>query len=170
MVWCRVAGIDAERFDLIDRLKDALDAWPAADVEENVATWVDTGHRRTRGVLGYRENNMDARHDRAVLVRCPADERESSIGSKADDARPPVNDPFLRDTAKANPVLDLAFDPHQADARHAVARLPTSVIGRDWRDRACRQDRRLPVGNHDRFPDLPADCAARLSPSVRKNP
>ena len=127
MVRCRVAGIDAQRLDLIDRLQDALDARPAVDLEEDVTTRLDARQRRIRRVLADRWDDMDTRQDRTVLVRCPANECENCILSEADNARPAIDDSLLRDATEANPLLDLAFDPLEADERPAASRLPPAA-------------------------------------------
>src|SRR3546814_11436579 len=70
--------------------------------------------------ISDRPHDVDARADRAVVVRRPADEREGRDGAEADDAATAIDDLVRRDAAEPDPVLDPLLDPRQFDAGHAI--------------------------------------------------
>ena len=104
-----VGRIEAERFHRVDRGKRTLDLGPAVDPQEDVATRPDEGQRLERLAAADGAHDVDARDDRAMLARRPADEGEDAVGREADDAAATIEDLFIALAPEPDPVLDLAF-------------------------------------------------------------
>jgi hypothetical protein len=112
-----VGGIDPAGFHRVDRLQNLIDLRPAIDPQQNVAARTDEWQRR----VGFSRRNcaydVDARDDRAEVVRRPAHEGEDAARREADDPTPAIEDLLLGDLSEANPVLDALLEPSQLDMR-----------------------------------------------------
>src|SRR5690606_4351079 len=107
--------IEAERFHGIDRCKRALDLGPAVEPQEDVAARPNEGQRLERLAAADGAHDVDARDDRAMLARRPADEGEDAVGREADDAAAAVEDLFVALAPEPDPVLNLALLESQLD-------------------------------------------------------
>lgn len=84
--------LDAERFDGIDAVKHALDHRPAVELEQQFTAWPDDGMRLERLGSPDGTQDVDAREDRAVVVRGPANEGKDAARREADQAAVTVED------------------------------------------------------------------------------
>src|SRR5579883_1914952 len=115
-----LARVDADRFDRIDGLEDALDLRPALHLEKDVAAGPHEGQRLIALARRDRAHDVDAREDGAMVIGGPAHEGEDAVGREGEHAAAPVEDLLLLLLAEADPVFDLLLDPGQFDAREAV--------------------------------------------------
>ena len=94
----------------------ALDLGPALDAQQNFATrryaW-DGGDGFTL-VAGAQD--VDPRHERAVVARGPTDEGKHAARCEPEGAASAIEDLFVRDAAEPDPALDLAFEVQQLHA------------------------------------------------------
>ncbi len=95
-----ILGIDAERFDRVDRFQNPLDLGPTGEPEQDFAARPYARDRRDRlsGLGGAQ--NVDTRGDRSMVIRRPADEGKDASGRKRNDAPTAVDDAFLGDLAE----------------------------------------------------------------------
>jgi len=127
-----VVGIDAADFDRADRLQSRIDLRPAVGPQQNVPAGTDEWQRR----VGFTQRNcaydVDARDDRAEVVRRPAHESEDDARREAEDPPLAIEDPLFDDPSEANPML-MRFPSQSSSTRvDAVAasfdRLPAAAI------------------------------------------
>jgi hypothetical protein len=97
MVGCGVSRIDAERLDGVDRLQHFFDFPPAGETQEDFCSGVHIGHGRIAFAGCHCAQDIDARDDGAVRIRCPADEGEDAARSERDDAPASVEDRLFRE-------------------------------------------------------------------------
>ena len=127
-----VVGIDAADFDRADRLQSRIDLRPAVGPQQNVPAGTDEWQRR----VGFTQRNcaydVDARDDRAEVVRRPAHESEDDARREAEDPPPAIEDPLFDDPSEANPMLDALPEPVQFDTCRCgcciIDRLPAAAI------------------------------------------
>jgi len=117
VVRCGVGWFNAERFNGINRLKDALHLRPAADAQEDLAARRNARQRLIRITTRDRTHDVDAGEDCAEVVGRPAHECEHAVGRECEDALPPVDDGFAAAAPEADPTLGTAFEPGQFDLR-----------------------------------------------------
>jgi hypothetical protein len=131
----RVGWIDADRLDLIDRVQDAVDVWPADDAEQDFAPGADEGQGGTGLARSDCAQDVDAGDHRAKVVRRPADEREDAPGGEADDTGAAGENLFFRNPIEANPVFNPLFEPGQLDVSEGCSRDSQQSEGRliRWR-------------------------------------
>ena len=110
-----VGGIDAERFDGVDRLQHALDLRPAGEAQEDFAAGAHIRDGR-EGFAGHDgAQDVDPRDDRAEVVRGPADIGKDAARREAEDAAAAIEDLLADIVAESDPVLDPLLDPGQLD-------------------------------------------------------
>ena len=102
----RIRRINAKRLHSIDRLQDFLDLWPSGEAQQNLPTRTHIRHGRAALAWLYCAQNIDARENCAVVVRCPANEGKDAARRERDDAPVAVEDRLLSDPAEADPILD----------------------------------------------------------------
>src|SRR6516164_9282604 len=78
ILWYSVSWMDAERFDGIDGLEDFLDLGPAGEAQEDCSTGAHMRNSRIALTWCHGAQDVDARDNRTVVVRCPADEGEDA--------------------------------------------------------------------------------------------
>lgn len=108
-----VRWIDAERFDLIDELKNPFDLGPAKEAQQTFAAGRDMRDGREGLTRSGRAQNVDPAFRCAKLIRLPADEGEDGPGLESDGAAAAALDRCPHDPAEANPVLDPLLDPDE---------------------------------------------------------
>ena len=90
-----LGGIDANGLDPVDMAKDGLNLRPAFDLQQDFAARTDEGQRLIGFARRNRAQDVEARNDRAVVVRRPADEREHRTRTERNDAPVAVDDPSI---------------------------------------------------------------------------
>ena len=139
MVGRDILRIDADRLDGVDMAEHLFDPGPAVDLQQDLAAGPHEGQRLIGLVRLHGAHDVDARDDRAEVVRRPADEGEDRARPEREDAPPPVDDGFRRQPTEANPVLDLLLDMDQFDMRQAGRREALTARGRRARgEPRCR--------------------------------
>ena len=106
MVGRGVDGIDAKRLDGVDGLEHPLNLRPAVDLQQNIAAGPDERQRLERFAVMNRAQDVDARDDRAEVVRGPSDEGESRVGSEPDYAVASVESLLVNFVAEPAEQLD----------------------------------------------------------------
>ena len=107
--------IDADGFHRVDRLEHKLDLGPAVDAQQDIAAGTHEWQRRIGFATCHGPHDVDARDDRAEVVRRPADKGEGAARRETDNAPAAIEDLLLGETAEAYPVLDTLFVPGQFD-------------------------------------------------------
>ncbi len=77
MIGIRVAGVDPDGFDRIDRALNLADLWPACGMQQQFSAGIDTGQCGASFVTPHSPHNIDVRGDRPEVVRRPAHQREN---------------------------------------------------------------------------------------------
>lgn len=119
----RVSGIEAERFDDVDRLQDLLDLRPAGETQKALSAGTNEGNGRVTLARPNGAQNIDARDDGAVVVGCPANEGKDAAWRERDNAPLLIDDGLPRNAAEADPVLDTLLDPSQLDMSEFIMHL-----------------------------------------------
>ena len=89
--------------------------WGRPDPRAQLSGAFRTGFARLDGA-----HDVDARYDRAEVVRGPSGEREDAVRPKRDDAPAAIEDRLVRLFAEPDPVFDLLLDPCQLDMGHVI--------------------------------------------------
>ena len=119
-----VGRIDAERLDGVGNLQHAFDLGPAGKPQQDVAAGPHVGHGHAALTGRDSPQDIDARDDRAEIVRGPAHERKDAAWRKRQDPPPLIENLFLGGVTEADPVLDALLQPQELDMgeiAHAVA-------------------------------------------------
>src|SRR5882724_9319094 len=106
-----VRRIDTECLNAVDRLQNLLDLRPTGDAEQALPARTHKRHGRVAFAWLNGAQDIDTRHDGAVVVGCPAYKRKDAVCRKRDDAMLSIDHVLLRDVAKADPVLDALLEP-----------------------------------------------------------
>jgi hypothetical protein len=106
-----VARVDVHVFDLIYRFEHALDARPTRNPQEDSAPGLDPGKRYFMSAEPCGDDDVDARHDGAMIVRGPADEGEGRTSGERNNPGPTIDDLILHCAAEPDPLFDPALDP-----------------------------------------------------------
>ena len=140
MVGRRIAGVDADGLDRIDRLERLLDLRPAVDPRQYLGAGSDERQRRMGLARRDGEGDGDVRMDGAEVVRRPADESEDRAGTEGRDACPAAQDALGSNAAEADPLFVPAFDPSQFDLgrRTLRRRRNRATAARRARSGQCR--------------------------------
>lgn len=115
MIGRRIAGIDAGRFDRVDRLKRLLHFRPAVDPREDIRAGMDERQRCISFARHNRRGNRDGRMDRPEVVRRPAHVSKDGAGPERRDALGAAQDALGCDAAEADPLLVSPLDPGHFD-------------------------------------------------------
>src|SRR5699024_10506996 len=116
MIGIDLGRIDTYGLDPVDMAKDSLDLRPAFDLQQDFAAWTDEGQRLIGLARRNRAQDVEARNDRAVVVRRPADEREHRAGTERNDTTVAVEELRTSRMAEPDPVFGPAFQPGQLHA------------------------------------------------------
>src|SRR5258705_6991936 len=110
-----VRRIDSECLNTVDCLKNLLDLRPATEVEQALSARAHKWHGRIAFALLNGAQDIDTRHDGAVVVGRPTHERKDAVCRKRDDAMLSIDHMLLDRAAAADPVFDSLFEPCQLD-------------------------------------------------------
>jgi len=110
-----VRRIDSEYLNIIDCLKDLFDLRPTSEVEQALSTRTHKRNGRVAFAWLNGAQDIDTRHDSAVVVGCPTHERKDAVCCERDDAMLSIDHVLLDGTAEADPIFDPHFDPCQLD-------------------------------------------------------
>src|SRR5690606_22563402 len=116
MIGIDLGRIDTYGLDPVDMAKDSLDLRPAFDLQQDFAAWTDEGQRLIGLARRNRAQDVEARNDRAVVVRRPADERKHRAGMEEYNTPVAIEDLLTSRMAESDPVFGLAFHPGQVRA------------------------------------------------------
>jgi hypothetical protein len=122
-----VGRIDVERLDRVCNLQHAFDVGPTGEPQQDVAAGPHVGHRHAALTGRDCPDDVDARDDRAEIVRGPAHEREYATWRKRKNAPSLIENLFLCGATEANPVLDALLQPQELDMgeiAHAISPSP----------------------------------------------
>ena len=114
-----VRRIDSEGLNTVDCLKNLLDLRPTTEVEQALAARAHKWDGRIAFALLNGAQDIDTRHGGAVVVGCPAHERENGVCCERDDAMLPIEHVLLDRAAEADPVLNALLEPGQLDVSEA---------------------------------------------------
>src|SRR5579883_2306045 len=115
-----VGRIDAKGLDGVDRREHALNLWPAAHPQQDLAAGTDEGQRLIGFARRDRAHDVDARIDSPEVARGPADESEDRVRREAEDTAAAIDDRLAGIAAEPDPVLDALLEPGQLDGREGV--------------------------------------------------
>src|SRR5438093_314815 len=121
-----VRRIDSECLNTVDRLKNLLDLRPPTEAKQNLPARKHKWHGRVAFSWLNGAQDVDTRHDGAVVVGCPAHERKDAVCCERDHTMLSIDHALLDGAAETDPVLDALLEPCQLDMRelaHATSLL-----------------------------------------------
>ena len=122
-----VRRIDSECLNTIDCLKNLLDLRPTTEVEQALSARMHKWHGRVAFVLLNGAQDIDTRHDSAVVVGRPTHERKDAVRRKRDDAMLSIDRMLLDEAAEADPVFDPLLEPCQLDMSEIAHAIPLAL-------------------------------------------
>src|SRR6266511_3487268 len=130
-----VSRIDTERLDGINRLEDFLDFRPAGEAQEDFSAGAHIGDGRIAFARLRRAQDVDARADGAVVVRCPADEGEDAAWRERDAAPVTIDDLLFGNAAEPDPVLNALLEPQNVDMGEVGHAAPSGTVVSEFVER-----------------------------------
>src|SRR5882724_3867013 len=119
-----VHRINSECLNRVDCLKDLLDLRPTRNAEQALPARTYKRHGRVAFAWLNGAQDIDTRHDGAVVVGRPTHERKDAVCRKRGDAMLPINHMLLDGAAEADPVFGSLLEPCHLDMSeiaHAIS-------------------------------------------------
>src|SRR6267378_530962 len=96
-------------------MKNRLHLRPTTETKQTLPARAYKRHGRVTFVRLNRAQDVNTRHDSAVVVGCPAYKRKDAVCRERDDAMLSIDHVLLGDAAEADPGLDALLEPCQLD-------------------------------------------------------